>query len=266
MEIENKKCSLEKHKENDAISYCAKCEKYMCKKCDLIHSEFFESKHSLFIYEKNNFKNIKNYKEISELEQIQLEEDLNYLKEFSNKLKEKNDTLKKELEKIEQNKEEIKVKILKYFTKLRNKLNLIEDEFLQEIDDKFEKLILNQDIKKNESLLNKIKLVLNKGCFKVEPLINECKNLEIKNFDINNYNKIIDVIIPEEKDINEICEKIEKLNEMNKLKFVFNSDIIKNDFKKQNIINNWIKEKMDKDNLKYELLYKMNENGSSRFS
>jgi len=43
---------------------------------------------------------------------------------------------------------------------------------------------------------------------------------------------------------------------MNKLKFVFNSDIIKNDFKKQNIINNWIKEKMDKDNLKYELLYK----------
>ena len=50
---------------------------------------------------------------------------------------------------------------------------------------------------------------------------------------------------------------------MNKLKFVFNSDIIKNDFKKQNIINNWIKEKMDKDNLKYELLYKMSENGSS---
>ena len=42
----SKKCSLEKHKEIDAISYCPKCEIYMCNKCENFHSSFFKNHHS----------------------------------------------------------------------------------------------------------------------------------------------------------------------------------------------------------------------------
>ena len=47
---------------------------------------------------------------------------------------------------------------------------------------------------------------------------------------------------------------------MNKL--IIDSSIIKDNLKGQNLINEWIKEKMDKNMLKYELIYKMTENGS----
>lgn len=43
---------------------------------------------------------------------------------------------------------------------------------------------------------------------------------------------------------------------------MINSSIIKNDLKKFNLLNNWIKEKMDKDQIKYELIFKMSENGT----
>ena len=45
----NKKCSLKKHEEIDAASYCTKCEQFMCKKCEHFHSEFFESEHDTFL-------------------------------------------------------------------------------------------------------------------------------------------------------------------------------------------------------------------------
>ena len=35
--MENKKCSSKEHIETDAISYCYKCEIYMCNKCDKLH-------------------------------------------------------------------------------------------------------------------------------------------------------------------------------------------------------------------------------------
>ena len=258
IKMEIKKCSLEKHKEKQANSYCIKCEKYMCKKCELLHTELFELKHSLFIYEASNFENINNNKKLSELEQITLEENIKYLKEFSNMLKEKNDILKNEFEKKEKIMEELSMKIQKYFTKIRNELSQFEDEILQEIDNRFLKLQLNQEIKNNELLLNKIKLVLNKNIINLDPLINECKNYVFDNKDINNHNKSID--LPEEGEIIEICEKIKNLNKSNLL---FNSSIIKNDLNKQLIIDNWIKEIMDKNSLKYNLIFKMSENGSS---
>ena len=33
MENKNKKCSLKKHFEVDAIIYCQECKKYLCNKC-----------------------------------------------------------------------------------------------------------------------------------------------------------------------------------------------------------------------------------------
>ena len=142
MEDNKKKCSLEKHKDKEAKSYCAKCEKFMCKKCEQFHSEFFESKHSSFIYEGNNFDNFEDYKGISELDQIQKEEDIKYLKEFSTNLNKINDKLNIELEKLNQNKEELIIKIQKYFTKIRNEINQAEDAILIDIDKKYEKMLL----------------------------------------------------------------------------------------------------------------------------
>ena len=41
----NKKCSLKKHSEIDAISFCVECNIFMCNKCLNHHNEFLESHH-----------------------------------------------------------------------------------------------------------------------------------------------------------------------------------------------------------------------------
>ena len=46
------KCSLKKHQENNAISYCSECNIYLCNKCGNHHSELFEN-HSVFNLDKN---------------------------------------------------------------------------------------------------------------------------------------------------------------------------------------------------------------------
>ena len=52
MEDTKKKCSLKKHIENDAISYCIECKINLCNKCEKLHSELFEN-HTLFKIDKN---------------------------------------------------------------------------------------------------------------------------------------------------------------------------------------------------------------------
>ena len=42
MEVE-KKCSLEEHKESNAIKFCPECRIYMCNKCDNFHSPLFKN-------------------------------------------------------------------------------------------------------------------------------------------------------------------------------------------------------------------------------
>ena len=44
MEV-HKKCSLKKHDDINAISYCQECNKYMCNKCENMHNELFEDHH-----------------------------------------------------------------------------------------------------------------------------------------------------------------------------------------------------------------------------
>ena len=42
---EHKKCSLIKHQDVDAISYCIECNVFLCNKCLKSHSEFLENHH-----------------------------------------------------------------------------------------------------------------------------------------------------------------------------------------------------------------------------
>ena len=43
MENQKKKCSLKKHSEVDAISFCQDCKTYFCNKCNNHHSELLEN-------------------------------------------------------------------------------------------------------------------------------------------------------------------------------------------------------------------------------
>ena len=176
----------------------------MCKKCELFHSEFFNLKHESFLINSNNFDNIK---ELNEIDPKIMEENIKYLNEFFNDLNELNNKLKKENENIDKKNDEILIKIQNIFTKIRNELNKIEDEYLIEIDKIYEKYNLNKKIKENEILLNKIKIILKEGIIKNNIIINECKNIDLKAEEINNYYKSLDIEIPEEKNINEIIEK-----------------------------------------------------------
>ena len=56
-DVKEKKCSLDKHENEIAKSYCQECGIYMCKKCEEYHSNLFNTHHPL------NF-NLKNINEI----------------------------------------------------------------------------------------------------------------------------------------------------------------------------------------------------------
>ena len=45
--MQEKKCSLIKHKEITATNYCPECKIYMCNKCENHHSELFQNHHQV---------------------------------------------------------------------------------------------------------------------------------------------------------------------------------------------------------------------------
>ena len=47
MENKKYKCSLKEHNEFDAISYCQKCDNYMCNKCEKLHISLVPNHHSI---------------------------------------------------------------------------------------------------------------------------------------------------------------------------------------------------------------------------
>ena len=124
---------------------------------------------------------------------IYLENSLNELKNF--------------IEKINENKENLKLKIQKIFTKIRNTLNEREDQILLEVDNQFNKIYFNEDIiKKSEKLPNKIKFSLERGR-KIEKEWNENNAIFLVNDCINIENNI--------KEINIIKNNIKKANSLN---------------------------------------------------
>ena len=196
--------------------------------------------------------------DIKEEKKNKLKENIKLLEELSNTLDESIDKIKNIYDKINKDKEELKLKIQKIFTKIRNSINNKEDELLLEVDKQFENLFFNEDIIKNsEKLPNKIKLSLEK-CKNLDKekyndekkslFINECMNLEnnikeinkvnesiIKCNDLNNFEVVFN---PEEYGVNKFLEEIKIFGGVNVLdKNVKNeminiSSIIKNDDKK----------------------------------
>ena len=142
--------------------------------------------------------NVCTIEEIKTEKENKLKENLKYLMEFSKKINNIKDELKNIFEKITKNKDDLKMKISKIFTELRNALNTREDELLLEVDKIFKEKFFKEDIIKfGEKLPNKINSFLEKGKLldknwankeKLMSNINECINIEnnIKNIkDIN---------------------------------------------------------------------------------
>ena len=327
MDIKNKKCSFEEHRDIDAIIYCKKCEIYMCNKCEVYHSKLFKN-HQIIILNKvieeiyNEFCEEENHHcfklkyfckshnklccaaciakikdkgdgqhtecDVCDIENIKdekknkLKENIKLLEELSEKFNDSFNKLKSIFEKINENKENIKMQIQKIFTNLRNEINNREDVLLFEVDKKFDEIFLKEDIiKDGEKLPNKIKLSLEK-CKNVDEkdnneknlymLINECIKIEnnIKEINIinNNINKckdsenLIFKFSPNENEINEFIQKIKifgKLELYNKKQF--SSSIIKDELENIDLIVNWIEEEINTNEIKFELIFKMSENG-----
>ena len=228
-----------------------------------------------------------NIEDIKNEKKKKLKENIKFLEEISNTIEDSINKLKNIYGKINGNKEQLKLKIQKIFTKIRNGINNREDALLLEVDKKFENLYIKEDIIKDiEKLPNKIKISLEKGKLidkednkkdnNLSLLINNCIILEnnIKEFNLINENikkcnNSINLEIEfnqEEKEVNEFLEKIKifgKLNSSIKSQNEsFNlSSIIKDDINKQKSIINWIIEKTNKNNIKFELIFKMTEDG-----
>ena len=109
--------------------------------------------------------------------------------------------LNKIIEKIDEDKDNLKLKVTKIFTKLKNAINNREDEILADIDKKFNEFIFDEKIlKQSEKLPVQVKEFIEKGKIienewkkdnkKLNILINKCINVEnnINNIKIINEN------------------------------------------------------------------------------
>ena len=101
---------------------------------------------------------------IKEEKKNKLQENIKCLEELAKTLNKSINKLKTIFDKISENKEELKLKIQKIFTKIRNALNEREDKILLEVDKQFNNLTIKEEIiKQSEKLPNKVKISLEKG-------------------------------------------------------------------------------------------------------
>ena len=216
--------------------------------------------------------------DIKEEKKNKLKDNIKSLEDSFNAFNELFNNLKNIYEKINETKENLKIIIQKFFTKVRNTLNETEDNLLL----KFNELYFKEElIKEGEKLPNKIKLSLEKGknidnnwddYNQLSSIINDCINIEDN---INNINKINESIqrcnnsnykikfLPnDDNEINKCLETIKKYGEIS-INHSFDhekSTILKNNNEKKKLLqwistNNKIKE--------INLLYKSSEHGDT---
>ena len=115
---------------------------------------------------------------------------------------------------ISESKEELKLKIQKIFTQIRNVINEREDELLLDVDNQYKNIFFDENIlKESEKLPNKIRISLDS----IKKLNNEFN-------DDNKLNCFVNGCINKENNINEINiinKKIEKCNSNGNAKIYF---------------------------------------------
>ena len=205
---QNHPCNLE--------FYCKNHNKLCCAKCiTKLKSNEIGQHTDCDVYFIKNIKDEKKNK---------LKENIKYLEDISLSLDQSIKDLKILYENINKNKEELKLKIQKIFTNIRNAINEREDELLLDIDKNFNQYYFNEELfKKSEKLPKFVKDSLEKG---------KKINGPWKEDTLNSY---IDVCINIEDNINEIKkinEIVKKSNDQNiNIKFISEENDIKNIFK-----------------------------------
>ena len=82
-----------------------------------------------------------------------LKENIEFLDDIFKTFEDTTNKLKNMIEKINEKKEELKIKIKKIFTKIRNAINEREDLLLLEVDKQFDNLFCNEEIIKESEIL-----------------------------------------------------------------------------------------------------------------
>ena len=198
------KCSMNSHEEKNAIKFCIECNIFMCHQCFNHHKGLFNDKHHLLditendgniftglCTEENHSDKLDHFckthnqlcciscigtnskhnncqfckiEDIKEEKKENLEKNVKALDDISNNLKESLIKLKDFSEKIEEQKEELKSKIMKTMTSIRNKLNEREDELLSNLESIFLDIYPSESIiQEYERLPKKISELIKKG-------------------------------------------------------------------------------------------------------
>ena len=274
MENQKKMCSLKKHSNFEAISYCKECRKYLCNKCQKYHSELFED-HNLINLNKNLNKifidicndhknkleffckthnklcclgciskikeegfgqhtdcNVCHIKKLKNEKWNKLQENIKYLHNLDNVFEKSLNKLKNTFEEINEKKVQLKLKISKIFTEIRNLLNEKEDELLLQINEKYNIYIKEDIIKESQNIPKQIKILLENGKIidkewndnNLSSYINDCINIEdnvkkIKLIEENiikcNFNKNVSIdFILKEETISDFKNRIKNLGEI----------------------------------------------------
>jgi hypothetical protein len=220
--------------------------------------------------------------DIKDEKKNKLQNNIKLLEELSNTLQDSVNKLKNFFDSINKNKEGLKAEIQKVFTKIRNILNNREDELIKEVDKQFELLYFKESfLKEIDKLPNKVKISLEKTKKineeyndKINFFINDCIDIEKNILEINAINENIKkcnnlennkIMFTPEEEINQLVEKINafgKVSTMSNSNAFNSSSIINNDITKQNSIIKWIKEKINENDVKFELIFKMSKDGS----
>ena len=221
--------------------------------------------------------------DIKQEKKSKLQENLKKLEEISKNIEESLNSMKDIYEKINEKKEDLKLKVQKIFTKIRNELNNREDELLLQIEQKYEEFYIKEEkIKEIEKLPIKIKASIEKGNLivnkewdnddKLNIIINDCINIEnnIRNIDkINNsiikFNGETNIIFyPTEE--NMIISFLESINKFGEIciegEFLSHSKIINNNKEDIKSIQKWINP--ENKNIMSELLYSLSNNGENK--
>ena len=267
-ESTNEYCKEEKHHNFQLNYFCKTHDKLCCAACiSKIKGEKKGQHVNCLIWGVNAIKEEKKSK---------IKENIKLLEELSSKFNESLNGMKKMLEQINEKKQKLKTKIQDIFTILKDALNNRENELLLNVDKEYDNLLFKDNLEKIPAQIN---LYLEK-CKNIDELdndiyklINECSEIEsnvnIIKTNINNIyeskNKEIQ-FIPEENGINEFIDSIQNFGNFKIIKTEDNnienfSSMIK-DNSNNELISKWIEEEVNKKEIKFELIFKMSENGN----
>ena len=205
------------------------------------------------------------------------------MEDLSNNLDELINKIKVVFEEINKNKEELKLKIQKIFTRIRNAINDREDELLIEVDKKYEEININENIiNDNDKFKNKMKISLERGkiidkdwndenklissinnCIDIENNIREITKINENKKNFENFDNIKIIFSPEEdSEINKYLLTIKTFGKIinNEIGFILDSLIVKSN----NLFLEKVKKKINSSKeIKATLLYRKSKDGDS---